>query len=184
MSNNRVLVLYAHPSPTLSEINYPLFKVAQEVEGVTAVDLYYEYPTYNINIEREQKRLLDHDIIIFQFPFYWYSTPSILKEWQDLVLEYGFAYGSEGNALKGKHFLCAISTGGKKEDYQTGGSNNYPLEELLRPLEQMANMTKMTYCNPIVLYSARAHNRDEKLDRHQDKWQALLEIMVKEGVQR
>ena len=99
MSKNKVLVLYAHPSQRRSEVNQPLFKACQAVEGVTAVDLYYEYPTYNINIDREQQRLLDHDVIVFQFPLYWYSTPSILKEWQDLVLEYGFAYGHDGTAL-------------------------------------------------------------------------------------
>ncbi len=95
MSKNRVLVLFAHPSQHRSEANKPLFEQAKRIEGVTCVDLYAEYPTFKINIDREQKRLLDHDIIIFQFPLYWYSTPAILKEWQDLVLEYGFAYGTD-----------------------------------------------------------------------------------------
>lgn len=114
MSKNRVLVLFAHPSQHRSEANKPLFEQAKRVDGVTCVDLYAEYPTFKINIDREQKRLLDHDIIIFQFPLYWYSTPAILKEWQDLVLEYGFAYGTDGNELQGKKLLCSITAGGKK----------------------------------------------------------------------
>jgi len=46
-------------------------------------------------------------MIVFHHPFYWYSSPAILKEWQDLVLEYGFAYGHEGTALRGKKSLSA-----------------------------------------------------------------------------
>ena len=53
--------------------------------------------------------LLDHDVVLFQFPLFWYSTPSILKEWQDLVLEHGFAYGAEGDALDGKRMMIAVT---------------------------------------------------------------------------
>tara|TARA_Y100001936_G_C15965383_1_gene608031 strand:- start:674 stop:943 length:270 start_codon:yes stop_codon:yes gene_type:complete len=75
--NRKVLVLFAHPAQTRSEVNVPLFADAQAIEHVTAVDLYAEYPDFNIDIEREQQQLVDHDIIIFLYPLYWYSTPSI-----------------------------------------------------------------------------------------------------------
>jgi len=39
-----------------------------------------------------------------------------MKEWFDLVLEYGWAYGSEGNKLKVKSLVSAITTGGGKEE--------------------------------------------------------------------
>ena len=64
-----------------------MFNAAKQHKAVTAIDLYAEYPDYNISIEREQQRLVEHDVIIFQFPIYWYSTPALLKEWQDLVPE-------------------------------------------------------------------------------------------------
>ena len=54
------------------------------MEGVTFVDLYAEYPRFEIDVDREQARLLAHDVIVFQNPLFWYSTPAILKEWQDL----------------------------------------------------------------------------------------------------
>ena len=69
---------------------------AREVPGITFIDLYAEYPRFDIDIDREQARLVEAGIILFQFPLFWYSTPSIIKVWQDLVLEHGFAYGSEG----------------------------------------------------------------------------------------
>jgi glutathione-regulated potassium-efflux system ancillary protein KefG len=114
MIKKKVLLLYAHPSQHRSEVNQPLFKAASKIKGVTAVDLYGEYPTFNIDIVKEQQQLLEHDVVIFQFPLFWYSTPAILKEWQDLVLEYGFAYGDGADALKYKLFLCALSVGDKE----------------------------------------------------------------------
>lgn len=77
--SKKVLVLFAHPAPGRSEVNVPLFNEAKLNKHVTAVDLYAQYPDFNIDIEREQQRLVDHDVIVFLFPLYWYSTPSILK---------------------------------------------------------------------------------------------------------
>ncbi len=175
---NKVLVLFAHPSQARSEVNRPLFNIAKNTEGVTAVDLYGEYPTYNINIAKEQQRLIDHDVIVFQFPLFWYSTPAILKEWQDLILEYGFAYGHDGKALHGKKFLCAISAGGPKSAYRPEGSNNYPLEELLRPLENMANLTGMYYLAPFALFGARTAVEDNKLPHHIELYSETLKKLV------
>ena len=101
----KVLVLYAHPAQQHSRVNAAMALVAQNIDGISFVDLYAKYPRLDLNIEAEQQRLLDHDAIVFQFPLMWYSTPPILKEWQDLVLEYGFAYGEGGDALAGKLYV-------------------------------------------------------------------------------
>ncbi|MHC6529573.1 NAD(P)H-dependent oxidoreductase [Vibrio proteolyticus] len=174
----KILVLYAHPSQRRSEVNTPLFDVAKQVEGVTTVDLYAEYPTFDIDIDKEQQRLVEHDVIIFQFPLYWYSTPSILKEWQDLVLEYGFAYGHDGAALHGKQFLCVLSAGGKAEAYQTDGYNHFTIRELLQPLEQMANLTGMQYLAPFALFGARTALDDNRIEEHVNKYRRLLNALV------
>src|SRR5262249_12225989 len=107
----RVLLLFAHPVLERSPVNLRLLAEAREVTGVTIHDLYEAYPTLSIDVRREQRLLLDHDVIVFQHPFYWYSTPAILKEWQDLVLEHGWAYGHGGTQLRGKITLNAITTG-------------------------------------------------------------------------
>ena len=177
MINKKVLILFAHPSQHRSEVNAPLFKAANTVEGVTCVDLYAEYPHFNINIDREQQRLRDHDVVIFQFPLYWYSTPSIMKEYQDLVLEYGFAYGSEGRALEGKYFLTATTTGGPKEAYTLEGYQHFPLRQLLAPLEQTATLCHMTYLPPFVLFAAGHAKAEGRLDEHVKKYVRLLEAL-------
>jgi glutathione-regulated potassium-efflux system ancillary protein KefG len=171
---NKILILFAHPSQHRSEINLPLIKACSSVEAVTVVDLYAEYPDYCIDIDREQQRLREHDVIVFMFPLYWYSTPAILKEWQDLVLEYGFAYGHDGTALHGKTLLCAITAGGTENAYQTQGYNHYSIRELLRPIEQTATLCGIGYLPPYALFGSRTALEDGQLEEHIENWQQIL----------
>ena len=170
----RILVLFAHPSLERSEANRHLLAASRSVEGVTVIDLYGEYPTFRINIDREQQRLAEHDVIVFMFPLYWYSTPAILKEWQDLVLEYGWAYGKGGTALAGKTFLCAITAGGRESAYRDQGYNHYTVRELLRPLEQTAVLCGMHYLPPFALFGARTAVEEGRLEDHVAQWRVLL----------
>lgn len=181
-NRNRVLILFAHPSRERSEVNAPLFEASTGRDQVTMVDLYAEYPDYRIDIDREQQRLREHDVVVFMFPMYWYSTPSILKEWQDLVLEYGFAYGSGGTELHGKTFLCVLSAGGPEQAYRAEGINHFTIRELLQPLEQTANLTGMRFIPPFTLFGARTAVEEFRLDQHVADWQALLNALVENAV--
>ncbi|HAS8283556.1 NAD(P)H-dependent oxidoreductase [Vibrio vulnificus] len=182
MSKNKVLVIYAHPSQHRSEVNAPLFAAAKAVDGVTCVDLYAEYPQFDINIDKEQARLLEHDVIVFQFPLYWYSTPALLKEWQDLVLEYGFAYGTDGTALKDKLMLCVVSAGGKEEAYKAEGYNHFTIRQLLAPIEQMAALTSMHYLPPFAIFGARTALEENRIDQHVERYVTLLRALVEDRV--
>lgn len=124
----------------------------QEDKHITVHDLYATYPDGNIDISKEQALLLAHDRIVFQFPFYWYNTPALLKQWQDVVLTYGWAYGFSGDKLHGKEFILAISIGGPKDSYQVGGYNNYTINELTRPLQAMTNLTGMKMLKTFQLH--------------------------------
>lgn len=170
----RVLVLFAHPAQRRSEVNVAMARAARGVEGVTVADLYAEYPRLEIDIEAEQARLRAHDVLVMQFPMYWYSTPAILKEWQDLVLEHGFAYGTGGTALHGKGMLAALTTGGPATAYRAGGYNNFTVDELLAPLEQTANLCGMRWLPPFVLHGARRALEDGRIPDHVADYVALL----------
>lgn len=176
-----VLVLFAHPAPERSENNRHLAAVAARTDGVTLVDLYAEYPDYDIDIDREQQRLREHDAVVFLFPLYWYSTPALLKEWQDLVLEHGFAYGEGGTALAGKSLLCALTAGGPAEAYRASGANHFTIEELLRPLEQTARLCGMRFLAPCVLYGSRRAAGDGRLAHHLEAWRERLQALVAEA---
>lgn len=156
----RVLVLFAHPALQKSRINRRLVREPQTLDGVTFRDLYEAYPRFDIDVTEEQRLLLAHDVVVFQHPFYWYSTPAILKEWQDLVLEHGWAYGSEGDALRGKLCLDVITTGGREEAYREGGANRYSIQQFLAPLAQTAALCGMRFLPPFVVHGTHAMSRD------------------------
>ena len=75
----QLIVYYAHPGNRHSHVNRAMAAVARAVDGITFVDLYAEYPRHDINVDREQARLLAHDAVLFQFPLFWYSTPALIQ---------------------------------------------------------------------------------------------------------
>lgn len=152
----RLLVLFAHPALHKSRVQRVLAGAARGMEGVTFHDLYEAYPTGFVDVAHEQTLLRAHDVVVFQHPFYWYSSPAILKEWQDLVLEPGFAYGEGGTALRGKTMLNALSAGGPETAYGRDGYNHFTIRELLAPFEQTARLCGMDYLPPFVVHGARA----------------------------
>jgi glutathione-regulated potassium-efflux system ancillary protein KefG len=136
----KVLVLHCHPDRAKSRINRALCAAAREVKGVTVHELYDAYPHGFIDVKREQALLQTHDIVVMQFPMFWYSTPPLLKAWQDDVLTHGFAYGSQAT-LGAKQFVAAVSVGAHPGEYGRSnepGKDQFDLHELLAPLEAMA----------------------------------------------
>jgi glutathione-regulated potassium-efflux system ancillary protein KefG len=151
----KTLILVAHPNLSGSVVNKIWMERLQKEEEMTIHNLYAEYPDGRVNKEREQQLLLEHDRIVFQFPFYWYSSPSLLKEWQDVVLSYGWAYGPEGTKLRGKEFILAISTGGPEAAYQAGSYNHYSMSELTKPFQATANLTGMRFLPTFKIQGVR-----------------------------
>jgi putative NADPH-quinone reductase len=147
----KTLVVLAHPDLEGRSIaNRIIVDAVRPLPQVTVKDLSRECPSFRFDVGREQAALAAADAVVFQFPFYWYSVPGILKEWMDQVLTYGFAYGSTGDKLRGKRFLVSTTVGGPADAYCAGGYNNFTIAELLKPLRQMANLTGMRYHRPVV----------------------------------
>ena len=136
-----------------------------------------DHPPDDVNVIIEQQRLLDHDVILFQFPMFWYSTPSLIKEWQDLVLEHGFAYGSDGDKLAGKHMMLAVTAAGPEEAYTPGGYQHYKIRTFLTPLEQTARLCKMRFPAPYVLYSSLKAPGAGLVEPHVNGYRDLLEAI-------
>jgi len=172
----RILVLFAHPALEKSRVNRRLGAAASELEGVTFHDLYEVYPDFDVDIRREQELLVEHDVVVLQHPFFWYSMPPLLKQWIDLVLEHGWAYGSEGTALVGKRVMSAISTGGGAEEYRREGHNRFTMRELLAPVEQTFALCGMEYLEPWVLHGAHGMSRSE-IDEFAHRYRRALESL-------
>lgn len=154
MKQNNVLILFAHPALHKSRVNVRMIEAVKGLEAVSVHNLYEEYPDFQIDVQKEQQLLLDHDVIIWHHPFYWYSAPAILKEWIDLVLEHGFAYGREGKALAGKQIISVITTGGRQESYQASGFNQYTINQFLAPYNRTVTLCNMIYLPPYVVHGS------------------------------
>jgi glutathione-regulated potassium-efflux system ancillary protein KefG len=148
----KILAIVAHPNLSESRVNKAWAEAMSKQPNVTVRDLTAEYPLMDIDVLLEQELLLDHDRIVFMFPLYWYSSPAILKQWQDLVLQPGFAYGIGGDKLEGKEFIVCTAIGSNREGYRAGNHNNYTVDELLRPFQQSINYMGGRYMPPFCFY--------------------------------
>jgi glutathione-regulated potassium-efflux system ancillary protein KefG len=149
MSN--ILILFAHPRFENSRAHAALLRQIPRSASVTFHDLYERYPDFNVDVAYEQQLLLAHEVIVWQHPFYWYSCPPLMKQWIDMVLEYGWAYGTNGNTLKGKLAFNALTSGGAREVYHREGRNRFTVREFLAPFDQTATLCHMQYLPPFAI---------------------------------
>ncbi len=174
----KVLVLFAHPALERSRVNRRLLQAVANIPQVTCHDLYEVYPDLNIDVKREQGLLLSHDVIVFQSPFYWYSTPAILKEWQDLVLAHGWAYGAGGTALAGKITFNVLTAGGPKDAYAAAGHNRFSVRQLLAPYEATANLCGMRFLAPFVVHGVLRFTADDDCEEACRTYRSVIEALL------
>ena len=155
-----VLVIAAHPHLEHSRINRRLMRAAAESAATVQVrDLYALYPDYLIDIDAEQALLKTARLIVWQHPIHWYSMPPLMKLWVDDVLAFGWAYGPDGTALRGKDLWLVATTGGPEDSYHPDSYNRYFFDAFLPPYEQTAALCGMRFLPPLMLHGA--HRADE-----------------------
>ncbi|WP_138480227.1 NAD(P)H-dependent oxidoreductase [Dyadobacter bucti] len=179
----KILIQFAHPTLSKSSVQKTMESYCRTVKGVTFNDLYENYPDLYIDVKKEQQLLLQHDIIVLQHPFYWYSSPPIMKQWLDLVLEYNWAYGPEGNRLAGKKIFNALSCGGSKEAYKDTGYNRFPVNVYLLPFNQTAHLCKMEYLPPFVIHETYSM-KQQTIDDHGKQYASILKAFVNNEIQQ
>lgn len=177
----RLLILFAHPALDKSRVHRRMVERVAAVDGVTFNDLYEQYPDFDVDVRREQALLAAHDVVVLQFPFYWYSTPPLVKQWEDLVLEHGWAYGTGGDALRGKTMLCAVSSGGSEAAYQPEGHNAHTVRQFLAPLEQTAKLCGMDFLAPFVVHGT--HRLDEpEIEAYARSYGGFIEMLRDDAI--
>ena len=143
---SKVLLVVAHPNIEASIGNRTIMENFKALHPDAEIDeLYKLYPNFKIDVKKEQEKLVKADVIVFQFPMYWYNAPALMRQWFESVLEHGFAYGSKGKALEGKKLLLSISTGAPLDAFKAGGFQNYTIEDLTKGFHQLANLCSMKY---------------------------------------
>lgn len=170
----KTLVIVAHPNMHRSRVNRLwIERLEAEPERYTVHDLYAAYPEGVIDVAREQQLVEAHEVVVFQFPMFWFSSPPLLKQWQDEVLTYNWAYGSAGNQLVGKKFTVAVAAGIWEEDYAPAGRYTYTMEEILRPFEMTVKYCKADYYPYYALFGT-----ETKSDTREELSEAALQAGV------
>ncbi|WP_312399760.1 NAD(P)H-dependent oxidoreductase [Chryseobacterium sp.] len=163
----KTLIIVIHPHMETSSINKRWIEELNKFpEKYTVHELYQAYPDEKIDIKKEQELIESYDKIIFQFPFYWFSSPPLLKKWFDEVLLYGWAYGSKSGFKVGeKKIALAISTGIDDEGFSASGKYKYTMKELTRPFELTFEYIKADYREPFIYYGLEQNPSLEWVER-------------------
>lgn len=129
---------------------------------------------YAADILREQDRVRRADLLVFQFPVWWYAPPAIVKGWADRVLSHGFAYTDselfDTGLLRGRKAMLALTTGGTREELDADAAITGTVEEFIRPFSGgVLRFVGMDVLDPFVAYapaSVTDGERREMLHRY------------------
>ncbi len=118
------------------------------------------------SLKAEMDKLVWADLVIFQFPLWWFSLPAILKGWVDRVFAMGFSYGPaerfETGIFRGKRAMLAFTTGGPPASYGPTGKNGQ-LEVLLHHVHYgMFRFVGMDVLPPFIAYGAARVNDEQR----------------------
>lgn len=150
---SKVLVISGHPNLKESYTNQVIIdSLTNAFSQIEVRKLDELYPDFAIDAEAEQAALASADVIVLQFPFYWYSVPALLKKWIDDVFTFNFAYGPHGDKLNGKEFILSFTVGGPEESYHPLGYNHFTIEQLVLPLQQTAYLAGMNFHKPVYTH--------------------------------
>ncbi len=165
MSN--ILLICGHPFPGKSLAGRTILEEFLKNRPMAQVRMLRSLCTADgFDVAAEQKALVNADVIVLQFPLYWYSVPAIMKKWFEDVLTYGFAFGSGGTALKAKKLIVSFTTGADASEYVDGGSMGFPLAAFLPPILQTARLCNLDVLGTVwttgASYIEEVHAREVK----------------------
>ena len=157
----KVLIVLAHPAFHKSRANRALIEAASAMEGVSVRDLYELYPDFLVDVRAEQAALEAHQALVLQHPLHLFSCPALGKEWLDVVLSHGWAYGEGERALVGMNWMQAVTSGLREGWAAEKGLERYELRELLRPFEATALLCGMQWREPFMLHARQAQSASD-----------------------
>lgn len=146
----KVLVISGHPDLKISTANRAILdELAKKLPDAEIRRLDELYPDYQFDVAAEQAALEKADVIVFQFPFHWYSVPGLLKLYIDKIFLHSWAYGSKGKALSGKKLIVSTTIGAPEALYKKDGEFQHEPPEFAYFLERFAILCSMTCAAPI-----------------------------------
>ena len=170
----KVVILLAHPNIKGSQANKALIDAVSDIEGVAVFNLYELSEDIAFNVDEWSKIISDASAVIYQFPFYWMSAPSLLKKWQDEV----FTHLSKTPAVAGKPLMIVTTTGSEYDAYRSGGRNRFTTDELLRPYQGSAIHSGMAWQTPIVVYGMGTADAGKNIAEGANSYKQRIEMLI------
>jgi len=187
-----VLIIYAHPNPNSFNAamrDLAVRALSQAGHSILLSDLY----TMRFNpvlsakelqgdlrdIQPEIEKVRRADLLLFQFPDWWYGMPAIMKGWVDRVFAQGFAYDEgqefERGLLRGKKAMVAMTVGYPRAYYAQA-----PQRDLARALEPI-HYGVFAYCGlevlpPYIVHAPGSMSEAERRDALEEYRQYLSEL--------
>lgn len=153
---NNILIVSGHTDLNNSVANKKILEELNKSLPNAEIDYLSElYSDYKINVDEEQEKLLKADIIVLQYPIFWYSMPSLLEKWMEETFKHGFSHGSRGDKLKSKKVIVSITTGAPEDAYEN-------IDKFLNPIKASCKLCQMEYIGNIVTYGVSYQIRNEK----------------------
>lgn len=152
----KTLVIVSHPYFARSNAIKALQGAAESLPDVTVRNLealYGDYPAA-FDIAAEQRAAEAADRIVFLFPIHWFNLTPMLKAYLNEVWSYGWAFGPNGTALRGKTMQAVVTAGASAHTYSAEGLIESSIDEVLTPLKASALYVGMAYLPPLALFEA------------------------------
>ncbi|XP_051919972.1 NAD(P)H dehydrogenase [quinone] 1 [Hippocampus zosterae] len=135
------------------------------------------------DITAEQRKVKEAELIIFQFPLYWFSVPAIMKGWMDRVLTQGFAFSLEkmynNGIFKDKKAMLSFTTGAIESMFRPDGING-DINVTLWPLQNgTLHFCGFQVLAPQIFWSP-AHCPAEVRTAMLKQWRARLKGLLAE----
>lgn len=184
----KVVVISGHTDLKSSVANKTILETLSQrlPAGSEIAKLDSLYPDFKIDAKVEQERLLKADIIVLQFPLFWYSAPSLLQRWMEETFQHGFSHGSKGDKLKGKKLVLSFTSGAPAEMYSRSGAMGYEIDDFLPCFKAACRLCQMEYAGYVytggVSYANRTtpeliEKQKETATEHANRLISLLETL-------
>ena len=161
---SKVLVVSGHPRTGDDSVANKtiLEELTSLLPGAEIDHLDELYPDYVFDVEAEQNKLASADVILLQYPLWWYGWPALLQKWMEDVFVRGFSHGSTGTALRGKKLVVSVTTGAGESYYsaQPGGFDRF-----LAPAMATCALTGMEFAGSLPLFGVSYANRTDEAAR-------------------
>ena len=133
------------------------------------------YPDYEIDVKAEQEKLEKADIIVLQFPLFWYGMPSIMNKWMEDTFKHGWSHGSTGDKLQGKKLIASFTAGAPDEAYQKDGLMGWDIEDYLPPIKSMCGLCGMEFMDYVFTggVSFELRTNPDEVDKSRKKQKTM-----------